>query len=614
MRPNVRRSRTPATAVLPGSVGGVNDRASTPPQADITTGGRRRLAVTVLVAVSAGFVLVTALVGVLDDGVARPVVAGVLALALLGSNLTPVVAVRGGRISAFTPVGALLVPIGLLLSLPVAIVTYATGEALGVPLSHRMDGHVRAPDRERFVRTVFTLSKSLLGGTAGILGMQATSDAIGGIGGSIAAAGVGIALSSGFDHVILALTAVYVRGANVVAELRRDLQELVLISGAETLIGALIAILASRDVWSLALGLGTLGLLLVAATNYAHAVAERAATRELLALAHDLGQATRVEDVHRMLAECVARLLPEDAVELVDRIPHDGVRSWHLPGGPGNDRWLVTPRIVETRDYQEQPVEIVDAAVSLAEVALARAADQQRIVEQDRLRSLVLSTVAHDLRSPLTAAVGGLQTLLELGDRLGTDERRRLLDMAHRAATRVGRLISDILGLEIAQERPVTHGPVDAHATVTASVDALAEAANRPIGVHVEPASVAIDAVSLGRIVENLVLNACKYSPVDGLVSVTGGPTTDGGVEIVVSDEGPGVPLLERSTIFDAFEQGGSGQDGVGLGLFLARRFTELHGGRIWVDEAVGGGAAFHVWLPQGDPGVLQQTGLAARA
>jgi signal transduction histidine kinase len=262
----------------------------------------------------------------------------------------------------------------------------------------------------------------------------------------------------------------------------------------------------------------------------------------------------------------------------------------------------VIPRLVETRDYQEQPLEIVDAAVSLAGVALARASDQQRIVAQDRLRSLVLSTVAHDLRNPLTAAVGGLQTILDLGEALERSERQRLIEMASRSVNRVGRLISDILGLEIAQERPVTHGPVDVLSVVTDSVTALEVDATRVIEVDVRPALAAIDAVSLGRIVENLVLNACKYSPPHGVVRVTGGPESDGGVEVVVADQGHGVPEAERTSIFDAFEQGGRGHDGVGLGLFLSRRFAELHGGRIWVDEAAGGGAAFHVWLPAGEP------------
>jgi len=568
---------------------------------DTTIGGRRRLLATGVVGFVAAAVVVAALVEVATQGVDRPVVASVLMLALLGSNLTPVVAVRGGRMSAFTPVGALLVPIGLLLSVPTAVVVYAAGEFIGVPLSHRLAGPIAAPDRQRAVRTLYTLAKSVLGGAAGIGAMHATMEAIGGVSGAVVAAVVGIGVSSGFDHIVLALTAVYVRGERLLNELRRDLGELVLISLAEVVAGAIIAVLAVRDVWSLILGLASLALVLLAATNYAHAVAERAASRELLGLAHALGQATTVEEVRQLLLSSVRRLLPEDDVELVEE-PFGDVRSWHLAADGGPGRWLVIPRLVETRDYQEQPLEIVDAAVSLAGVAMARASDQQRIVAQDRLRSLVLSTVAHDLRNPLTAAVGGLQTIRDLDQALEPSERQRLIEMASRSVNRVGRLISDILGLEIAQERPVTHGPVDVRLVVTDSVSALEVDATRVIEVDVRPALAAIDAVSLGRIVENLVLNACKYSPPDGVVRLTGGPDSDGGVEVVVADQGHGVPEAERTSIFDAFEQAGRGHDGVGLGLFLARRFAELHEGRIWVDEAAGGGAAFHVWLPAGEP------------
>jgi signal transduction histidine kinase len=560
---------------------------------------RRRLATGLLGGVAVG-VVGWAVVETTRGGVDRPLVALVLALALLGSNLTPVVAIRGGRISAFTPVGALLVPIGLLLSAPTAILVYALGEVVGVPVSHRLEGRIAAPDRERTVRTAYTLAKSILGGTVGIVGMHAVTEAIPGVPGAVVAAVVGIALSSGFDHVVLAVTAVWVRGARLGMELRRDLSELVMISGGEIVAGALIGVLAGRDVWSLILGLGSLALLLVAATNYAHAVTERAGTRELLGLAHALGQATRVDEVLDLLLAAVRRLLPEDPVEFVGTAPDADVRAWSL-STLDQDRWLVIPRMVETRDYQEQPIEIVDAAVSLAEVALARAADQQRIVEQDQLRSLVLSTVAHDLRSPLTAGVGALQTLIQFDDALPADQKLRLLEMASRSVNRVARLVSDILGLEIAQQRPITRGPVDIATAVRDSVGALTVDATRRIDVRVEPATAAIDGVSLARIVENLVLNACKYSPSGGAVTVTGGATSDGGIELVVADEGPGVPQHERTTIFDAFEQAGRGHDGVGLGLFLARRFTELHDGRIWVDDAQTGGAAFHVWLPAGD-------------
>ena len=574
----------------------------TPPEpaVDPIVGHRRRLFATGLLGGVAATVVVAALLDTSMRGLDRPLVALVLALALLGSNLTPVVAIRGGRISAFTPVGALLVPIGLLLSAPTAILVYALGEVAGVPLSHRLEGRVSAPDRERSVRTAYTLGKSILGGSLGIVGMQAVAGVIAGVPGAVVAAVVGITLSSGFDHVTLAVTAAWVRGARLGMELRRDLNELVLISGAEIVAGALIAVFAGRDVWSLTLGLGSLALLLVAATNYAHAVTERAGTRELLGFAHDLGQATRVDEVLDLLVAAVRRLLPEDQVELVGTVPDMDLRAWPLPS-PDNDRWLVIPRIVETRDYQEQPIEVVDAAVSLAQVALARAADQQRIVQQDQLRSLVLSTVAHDLRSPLTSAVGALQTLIQFDEALPTDQKVRLVEMASRSVNRVGRLVSDILGLEIAQQRPITRGPVDLATTVQDSVNALNIDAARKIEVRVDTATTAIDAVSLARIVENLVLNACKYSPADGAVWVTGGASSEGGVELVVADEGPGVPANERSTIFDAFEQAGRGHDGVGLGLFLARRFTELHDGRIWVDDAPTGGAAFHVWLPSGD-------------
>jgi signal transduction histidine kinase len=71
------------------------------------------------------------------------------------------------------------------------------------------------------------------------------------------------------------------------------------------------------------------------------------------------------------------------------------------------------------------------------------------------------------------------------------------------------------------------------------------------------------------------------------------------GAHIVVEDDGPGVPAERRSEIFEPFREFGSeSSPGVGIGLAVVSRFAELHGGRAWVDDRVGGGAAFHVWLP----------------
>jgi signal transduction histidine kinase len=97
-------------------------------------------------------------------------------------------------------------------------------------------------------------------------------------------------------------------------------------------------------------------------------------------------------------------------------------------------------------------------------------------------------------------------------------------------------------------------------------------------------------------------VNAAKHTPADATVWVRVRPR-GAGVELVVEDDGPGVPEAMRDTLFQPFERGPSASPhapGVGLGLSLVSRFAELHGGRAWVEDRAGGGASFHVLLASG--------------
>lgn len=531
------------------------------------------------------------------DGFSRPVVGLALALALVGANLAPVLAISGGRIDAFTPVGALLVPIGLLLPLPEAVVVYAVGEAVGVLASHRWDRAVGGPGDDPAPRTAFVVGKSIVGATVGLLALRWTARQGDGVPFQVLAAFAGVAVSTAVDRATLAGVTAWVRRVPFGAELRRGAGELSLVAAGEVVAGALIAILAARDPWSLLLGLAMLALLLVASSAYARAAADREDTRELLRLAEQLQQAVTVAEVEATLVASVRRLLPEDEVGLSDAPPDEFHRGWPLAGDGAPGRWLLTPRLTDTRDYDAQPLVVVEAAVSLARVALTRAAAQELLVQQDQLRSLVLSTVAHDLRSPLAIAVGALTTVRESGRELPDAQRTSLLRAAERAVGRMRQLIDDLLGLEAAEEGGVRDGRTPVAPVLRSLLTDLA-VGDVTIEADLEDVEAGIDPVSLERIVENLVLNAAKYSPAGGTVRVTARPAAGGGTVVAVVDQGPGVAADDRQRIFEPFQQAGRERGGVGLGLYVARRFVELHGGRIRVDDAPSGGAAFSVWLP----------------
>jgi signal transduction histidine kinase len=121
-----------------------------------------------------------------------------------------------------------------------------------------------------------------------------------------------------------------------------------------------------------------------------------------------------------------------------------------------------------------------------------------------------------------------------------------------------------------------------------------------PVVVEAPPLRLAADAPKLERIIENLLVNAAKHTPAGTTIWVRLHAHYDG-VLLLVEDEGPGVPAQLRERIFQPFHQGPNLADhapGSGIGLALVAQFASLHGGRAWVEDRIGGGASFRVFLP----------------
>jgi len=119
---------------------------------------------------------------------------------------------------------------------------------------------------------------------------------------------------------------------------------------------------------------------------------------------------------------------------------------------------------------------------------------------------------------------------------------------------------------------------------------------DRTLSLEIVPANVRADAGMLERIVENLLGNTAKHTPATARIWVRIEPWDDG-VELVVEDDGPGVPDIDKERIFEPFRQGSASATGSGVGLALVARFAEMHDGRAWVQDRPGGGASFHVTI-----------------
>jgi CheY-like chemotaxis protein/anti-sigma regulatory factor (Ser/Thr protein kinase) len=173
-------------------------------------------------------------------------------------------------------------------------------------------------------------------------------------------------------------------------------------------------------------------------------------------------------------------------------------------------------------------------------------------------------------------------------------------------------LIGNILDLSALEAGKVQLdvAPVDAQMVfgyLRAMATTLAEESGKTleIAVTADPAmaAISVDEEKFLRIMINLLSNAVKFTPSGGRIALTAAADDEGGLHVVVSDTGVGIPLDYHESVFQPFRRvpgAASGQQqGTGLGLAVVRQLTELHRGRVWVESTPGEGASFHVLLPQ---------------
>jgi signal transduction histidine kinase len=235
----------------------------------------------------------------------------------------------------------------------------------------------------------------------------------------------------------------------------------------------------------------------------------------------------------------------------------------------------------------------------------------ERLQRLDGLKTTLLQTVSHDLRSPISAVL--TMTDMLAADARGTrplthEMRSDLIAKVGLSAKRMDRLLTDLLDSDPMQkpaDRLLSCDVGELVRRVLATVDL---SHNHPVETDIQAVQAYVDPVHVERIVENLLANARHHLDPGVPIWVKTGTLADG-VLITVEDAGPGVPPDVADSLFQPFRRGvDAGPQGMGLGLWLVSRFAQLHGGRAWVDQRPGGGASFHVFLPSrlgpvGDPG-----------
>jgi two-component system sensor histidine kinase MprB len=230
---------------------------------------------------------------------------------------------------------------------------------------------------------------------------------------------------------------------------------------------------------------------------------------------------------------------------------------------------------------------------------------------RDAERRLV-ADASHELRTPVTSLRTNIEVLLIEGGGMPEGARRKLLEEVSEQTEELGALITDVIELARGEEPLSSVEDVKLDDLVAASVARVSR--HHPetrFETDLEPTVVEGLPDRLDRAIGNLLDNAAKYGPHDGLVEVT----VRGG-EVAVRDHGPGVPPADAPLVFDRFYRGDSarGRAGSGLGLAIVRQVAEAHGGSAGVQDADGGGARFWLRLPSvgGGPSPVPRSGLVA--
>jgi len=265
----------------------------------------------------------------------------------------------------------------------------------------------------------------------------------------------------------------------------------------------------------------------------------------------------------------------------------------------------------DQHDLEQDAYDLVTNFAAQAALLIARnqAVEETRrlrvVEESDRLKTALLSSLSHDLRTPLAAIKASATSLLEKDVDWTGDERDELLRAIDSSADRLNRLVGNLLDLsriEAGVLQPVLelYTPTEIVETIVPHLRPLVR--DRPFEVDVDTAlpPIPVDLVRLDQLLVNLVENAVRYTPAGSPIEFRL-QADDRAVSIAVADHGPGIARRQGERIFETFFRGqphGDRTPGTGLGLAICRGIARAHDGTLVVEDTPGGGATFVLTLP----------------
>ena len=228
--------------------------------------------------------------------------------------------------------------------------------------------------------------------------------------------------------------------------------------------------------------------------------------------------------------------------------------------------------------------------------------------ELDEMKSAFVAKVSHELRTPLVAIEKSISLLLTRATGPLSDNQEQFLSIADRNLKRLARLINDLLDLSKleAGKMQMKMEPCSIGRNIDESIDGLLNWANTKSinferNIQKDLPEIMFDSDRMIQVLTNLIGNAVKFTPVNGVITVAAALQEDY-VEVSIADTGIGIPPESLGKVFDKFYQVGERTatdiSGTGIGLSIAKEIVEIHGGRIWVESDQGRGARFIFTLP----------------
>jgi signal transduction histidine kinase len=284
-----------------------------------------------------------------------------------------------------------------------------------------------------------------------------------------------------------------------------------------------------------------------------------------------------------------------------------GVRSFvHMPLlGKNGLLGAVTMHYREPQHFSPDQIELFTTIGYLLGTAIENSQlyEINNIAALEKLRNNFFSMITHKLRTPLTTVKEGASLLLEGVGGSITKKQEQLLSIIAIECKRMANLLNSILNLNKMEAGMMTYsfenGKIDhlieqVMAENAPNVEAKSIHLKKQISAGLPP--VRMDHERILDVLRNLVENAVKFTPKGGRITIVARPV-DGGLEVSVSDTGPGIAKENLVVIFEKFASFDQ-KNGIGLGLSIAKHIVEAHGGKVWAEAKVDEGATFHFSLP----------------